>query len=170
MKPLEHPDTFHLQAAIGWLGLGNWREANQELEHITPQLRTHPDVLSVRCQIYSDAHKWEYVTEIADALCRMLPNEAFGPIRLAQALRKLDRITEARDTLLPIADRFPAEWRIPFLMGCYYAQLGQLEQAQDWFGQAMVIDPHTVRQEAVETTDLTPLWYSMRGTLWKRAR
>jgi hypothetical protein len=48
VKPLEHPDALHFQAAGGWLELGNWREANEELENITPALRAHPDVLAVR--------------------------------------------------------------------------------------------------------------------------
>jgi len=29
---------LHFQAAVGWLELGNWLEANEELENITPQL------------------------------------------------------------------------------------------------------------------------------------
>jgi hypothetical protein len=48
MKPLESPDSHHLQAAVGCLELGNWSEANEELENITPQMRVHPDVLAVR--------------------------------------------------------------------------------------------------------------------------
>ena len=32
MKPLEPPDSLHLQAAQGWLELGNHIEANEELE------------------------------------------------------------------------------------------------------------------------------------------
>jgi hypothetical protein len=48
MKPLEPPDSLHLQAAQGWLELGSHIEANEELEKIAPQLRAHPDVLKVR--------------------------------------------------------------------------------------------------------------------------
>ena len=44
---LEHPDTLHLEAAQGWLGLGNHLEADKELDNITPALRSHPDVLEV---------------------------------------------------------------------------------------------------------------------------
>jgi len=36
MKDLPFPDNKHLEAAEGWLGLGNWLEANEELENITP--------------------------------------------------------------------------------------------------------------------------------------
>jgi hypothetical protein len=38
MKPLTPPNSLHLQAAQGWLELGNHIEANQELEKITPEL------------------------------------------------------------------------------------------------------------------------------------
>src|SRR5208282_4150279 len=48
VKSLEPPDTFHLSAAMGWLGLGNWQEALEELEKITPALRSHPEVLLAR--------------------------------------------------------------------------------------------------------------------------
>jgi len=57
-------DKRHLEAAEGWLGLGIWQEANEELEHLTPQLRSHPEVLGVRFQIYAKAEKWEYAIEI----------------------------------------------------------------------------------------------------------
>jgi len=47
MKPLSPPDSHHLSAATGWLELGNWQEANEELEEITPELRPHPHALVV---------------------------------------------------------------------------------------------------------------------------
>ncbi len=38
-KSLDSPDNYHLSAAIGWLGLGNWQEANEELEMIELESR-----------------------------------------------------------------------------------------------------------------------------------
>jgi len=35
-KTMEQPDISHFKAAEGWLELGNWQEANEELERITP--------------------------------------------------------------------------------------------------------------------------------------
>ena len=55
MRPFTGLDELHFQAAVGWLELGNWREANEELEDITPQMPAHPDVLAVRWQIYAQA-------------------------------------------------------------------------------------------------------------------
>jgi hypothetical protein len=50
MKPLQPPDSHHLSAAIGWIGLSHCQEANEELEKIVPGLRAHPDVLEVADQ------------------------------------------------------------------------------------------------------------------------
>jgi hypothetical protein len=55
MNSLEPPDLMHPNAAVGWLGPGNWQEANEELEKITPAMRSHPDVLEVWWQIYAKA-------------------------------------------------------------------------------------------------------------------
>ena len=57
MKPLEPPDSHHLSAAIGWLGLGNVAEAGAELEKIAPQFQSHPDVLVVQFDIHAQAGK-----------------------------------------------------------------------------------------------------------------
>ena len=45
LKPLEPPDSFHLMAADGWLGLGDHWAADEELEKMTPELRVHPVTL-----------------------------------------------------------------------------------------------------------------------------
>ena len=75
-------------------------------------MRAHPEVLQIRCKIYCDAQKWDYAVEVANALCTMLPESTFSPLHLAHALRKLDRTKEARNAFLPVADKFPDEWRI----------------------------------------------------------
>jgi hypothetical protein len=43
VQSLTPPDSYHLEAAQGWLELGNHLEANEELEKISPALRIHPD-------------------------------------------------------------------------------------------------------------------------------
>jgi predicted Zn-dependent protease len=168
MKPLEWPESHHLEAAIGWLELGSWSEANEELERITPTMRGHPDVLSVRCKVYCDAHKWDYAAEVANALRRMLPESPFGPLYLAHALRKLQRPAEARDVLLPIADKFQKEWCIPFQLACCFAQLGRFKDCESWLKEAMAIDEAAVQKSAVDDPHLIPLWDTMKGSLWRR--
>jgi len=57
MKALQPPDSLHLQAAEGWIGLGDYAAANDELEQIAAANRAHPDVLQLRWRIYAHAEK-----------------------------------------------------------------------------------------------------------------
>jgi hypothetical protein len=156
---LDRPDSLFLQAAIGWLELGNWCEANNEIENISPPFKAHPDVLQVRCKIYHDAGKWDYLAEVANVLCTTLPDSSFGPVHLAHALRKLGRSNEARNALLPVADKFPDDWRIPFHLACCFCRTGELKPALDWLTRAMDVAGKTdIRTMALEETDLEAMW------------
>jgi hypothetical protein len=48
MKPLEPPDSLHLETAQGWCELLAFAEADAELDKITASLRAHPKVLARR--------------------------------------------------------------------------------------------------------------------------
>ena len=52
-KALDLDDRIHVEAAQGWLALGDWSEANEELERVRPEFRAHPDVLAVRWKIFA---------------------------------------------------------------------------------------------------------------------
>ncbi len=121
-----------------------------------PDERTHQ---RPERKINCDAQKWDYVADIANALCSILPESSFGPLHLAHALRKLDRTTSARDALLPVADKFPDEWRIPFQLACYCCQLGDRKQAWQWLERAIdVAEKFDIRIQALDEPDLEAIW------------
>ena len=92
---MQPPDNYHLEAAEGWLELGNHIEANEELERITPLMRAHPYVLEMRWNIYAKAKKWEMAAEVAHALTTMLPENSFGWIHWAYSLHELKTNTRS---------------------------------------------------------------------------
>jgi hypothetical protein len=47
VRPLSATDLRYFDAAQGWLALGDWLSANDELENITPLFRAHPEVLAL---------------------------------------------------------------------------------------------------------------------------
>src|SRR5262245_36922608 len=65
VKPLEPPNSHYLNAAQGWLELGDCQSALDELEFIDKVMQSHPDVLSVRCDSYAAAMKWPAAVAIA---------------------------------------------------------------------------------------------------------
>ena len=89
MKKLSDQDKMFLDAAEGWLGLGDHLAANEELEQITPELRAHRKVLAVNLDIYWEAKNWEAVVHIASALATLKPDNAHGWIGRSFALHEL---------------------------------------------------------------------------------
>jgi tetratricopeptide (TPR) repeat protein len=159
MKPLPYPNNQHLEAAEGWLELGNYLEANEELEKITPQLRAHPFVLEIRFKIYSEANRWEMALEVAKGMSNILPDNPWGPFHLAFSLHELKRTKEAYEVLIPVVDKFPNEWLMRYNLACYSCRLGNLKEAEEWFELARdMAGKIDIRQMALEDEDLEPLW------------
>jgi tetratricopeptide (TPR) repeat protein len=160
VKPLEHPDVLHLQAARGWLELGNHLEADRELDEITASSRAHPDVLEVRWQVYAQAKRWDACIDIATAITTLAPDRAFGWVHRAFALHELKRTQEAWDNLIAVVDRFPDEYMMRYNLARYAAQLGRLEDAKLWLERAFEVAdyPALVKLMALDDPNLERLW------------
>jgi predicted Zn-dependent protease len=159
MRELDGSDKFHLNGARGWYELGNYTEANEELEQISPHLRSHPDALRVRYEIYAALKKWEMAAELAKAISALVPESAFGWIHCAYALHEMKRTKEAWDVLLPVADKFSDQWVIRYNLACYAAQLGDLTGARQWLEKTFeVADRGEIKLMALDDKDLEPLW------------
>ncbi len=78
MKPLDHDDRRHVEAAQGWCELHSFLEANAELDQVKPENRAHPDVLEARWQVYANLDKWEEALELASELMRTVPGRPEG--------------------------------------------------------------------------------------------
>jgi hypothetical protein len=162
MSNLEPPDEHHLRSARGWLGLGNHLESNEELERIRPLHNAHPDVLELRCQIYAGFKNWELCFDIACALAPLVPERSMGWIYRSQALHELNRTMEAFDLLLPVADRFSREWKIPFDLACYCARLRRITDARGWLERAFLLgDSKSLKRMVLDNPVLEPFWGEM---------
>jgi tetratricopeptide (TPR) repeat protein len=159
MQNLELQDRRYLEAAEGWLGLGNQVEAFEELERITPQMRVHPDVLELRWQIYAKEKKWEACVHIARAITKLAPSLSHGWIHWAFSLHELKRTKEAKEVLLPVVDKFPKESLIRYNLACYECQLGNLKESRAWLEKTFELaDENEVKLMALNDPDLEPLW------------
>jgi tetratricopeptide (TPR) repeat protein len=165
MKPLEPPDSLCLQAAQGWLELGNHIEAEAELEKIAPELRAHPCVLDVRYVLYAVTKKWKAALDIAGALIELDPDNPAGYIRKAHALHELRLTEDACRHLQDVLDKFPTSATIRYNLACYECQLGNLERAKDWLEKAFKLgDARKMKLAALDDQDLQPLWKEIDGS------
>ena len=134
MKPLEPPDSHHLDAAIGWLGLGCAEDARTELAKISPPQQKHPAVLETCWTICAHEKQWRDALEIACSELAVAPDESSGWLHRAYALRRVSdgSLAQAWDALLPAAEMFPSEPIIAYNLSCYACQLQQLDIARHW--------------------------------------
>lgn len=161
MQPLEPPDSHHLDAALGWLGLGCAEEARAELEKISTANLNHPAALEVRWMIFVRDKNWSAALEIAQRELKFAPQDSSGWLHHAYALRRVQDggLTLAWSALLPAAEKFPDEPVIAFNLSCYACQLQQLENARLWLQRAVQAGGKAaIKKMALADDDLKPLW------------
>jgi hypothetical protein len=115
---LEAPDHQYWQAAVGYVELGMFQEANDQLENIDPFNRAAPEVLAIRLAIYYGLKKWELMQEIAKRLAEFQPDDIQWTISLAYATRRADSIQAAEEILLNAEPKFPKEGIIKYNLAC----------------------------------------------------
>ena len=161
VEPIAPPASHYLLAAQGWTELGNYLEAEAELRQLPEALRAHPQVLTVRHELYAKTARWELAAEVAGILVESFADQAGPWVSLAYATRRKPGggIPQARDILTRALALFPSEAIIVYNLACYECQLGnetaalaRLEQARALGGKS------AIRQMALVDADLKPLW------------
>jgi Flp pilus assembly protein TadD len=164
LPPLPHADHHRLRAAEGWLGLGDRASAVEELDAVSPEFQTHPDVLKLRWWVHLLERQWEPAAQVAQQLTEVAPDEPEGWIHCSFALHELKRTAEAREKLLAVVARFPQDGTMRYNLACYECRLGDLAAARRWLELAFAADNGPVlKASAVEDPDLEPLWAEIRG-------
>jgi len=92
-------DHRHLERAEGWLGLGDWQSANDELDENTPQIRAHPDVLLVRVEVYLKAGSPNMAQPVARTLTKARGGDWHVHYALAQTEAALGNFKAAQAAL-----------------------------------------------------------------------
>ena len=158
IAPLSPPDSFHVVAAIGWLELGNAREARTELEQLVAAHREHPDALEAWWKIFGEEKDWSRALGCAEKLVAVAPERVTGWIDQSYALHELKRTREACERLSVVVQKFREHFVIPYNLACYECQSGNNEAALAWLRRAAeVAGIKTIRAMAAQDADLAPL-------------
>ncbi len=153
-----------MNAASGWLGLGDFDSAGAELEQISSPMQDHPEVLLTQIEICDAGKKWKSLLPVAEKILQQLPKLDSVWIHRSFALHELNRTQEAFDALLPAAKKFPKRWLIRYNLACYCAQLGQADEALRWLQQAMnLASKKEIKTMALGDPDFAPLRKEIRA-------
>jgi tetratricopeptide (TPR) repeat protein len=146
-----------IEHATGFLALGLLNEASDEFEAIEGPDRLSPEVMSVRCDLYVAAKNWDLLFAVARELTRSRPADEKGWIHAGIALRKLDRVAEARAVLLEAEPMHRARAFLHYNLGCYHCLLGEMDEARDRVRRACRIDAE-FKKAALDDLDLKAIW------------
>ncbi len=161
MSELDTRFVHYLNSALGWLELGNPREARAELDQLPAEFADDPDVLDIRWSLHAREGDWDGALEIAERLVEVAPDDPTGWLHRAYALRRVHGggLEKAAMILRPAFDKFSDEPTIPFNLACYACQLGQLPESRAWLKHAFKRgDKSFIKKMALSDPDLEPLW------------
>jgi Flp pilus assembly protein TadD len=160
-SPLPPSDMHGLSAAVGWMELGNLTESLAELDRISSENQSHPDVVELRWNIQARQGDWAAALETATRLVEHAPERASGFLHRAYAARRAPggSVEAAWQILHAVADRFPKEQIIPYNLACYLCQMQRLDEARAWLRRAFALRSKTkCVQMALHDEDLRALW------------
>ncbi len=140
-------------AAQGYVELGLYEEAHEELSPLPAGLHDRVDVIEITLLCLMGRHHWSEALTLATKLCQQEPAEPGGYIHAAFCLHELGRTAEAVDIL----SRGPATLRTKpvyyYNMGCYHACLGHYDKSLVYLERAFEMDGE-LRQHAKKDRDL----------------
>ncbi len=156
--PLAEEEQKRLTAAQGYLDLGMFLEANEELEEIDADVRHLSEVLEVRLGIYEHLERWELLQTVAKTLVSRDDRNQRAFLAWAKAERRQGRDDDARAVLFAgIAANSGRSGELWLALACLECEVGNLERAKDALCKAIDAD-RTLRLRALNETALAPLW------------
>lgn len=162
---IDPPDGHYYLAAIGWLELGNPREALHELDQISEVSSKDPDILELRWKIYAELKEWHKALEVARTLIDVAPERPSGWINRSYCLHEMKETKQAFILLYHAAEKFPSEPIVAYNLACYSCQLDNLEESRKWLKIAMEVakNKDEIKEMALSDPDLQPLWDEIRN-------
>lgn len=166
MEELDAALAHRLSSVLGWLELGNAREALEEFRQIPPKFADQPELLEVRWTLHASQRDWAPALAAARRLVEVSPDEPSGWLHQAYALRRTEHggLPAAWDALWPALDRFPHVACIPYNLACYACQMDKLDEARRLLRRAMFVGKEAdIKAMALDDSDLEPLWNELAG-------
>lgn len=147
----------HLDASIGYLGLGLLMDAWNELEEIDAKDRTRPEILKLRVEVCRALENWEMMAEVSQFLAKGEPNDPSHVLNLAYAKRRFESVESAERVLKVAEAKFPDCALIQYNLGCYLAVSGRPDEARRYLSEAFKKDSG-LRASALDDSDLDGIW------------
>jgi hypothetical protein len=154
---LNATDQIHLNAAAGYLQLGDAMDAWHQLEMIAPLNRAQTEVLSVRLAVCRALKDWALSEDIARLLIAREPHNVMHVVALAEIMGRREGPVAAAAVYEFAIDRFPDFALLRVSLAVELIKAGQVEDAKRVLRMAFELDPD-LRLVALDHPGLQRIW------------
>jgi tetratricopeptide (TPR) repeat protein len=146
-----------LDAAHGFITLGMFQDAWDELENLPPEFRSNDVVLALRIEIFQGLKKWESCRVLAESLAKRSPENPDWWLSWSFALRREQSVEAAQVVLRKAAELHPSVALIAYNLACYACVLGEIAEAKELLKRAVVMD-EAFKKMALDDPDLDAIF------------
>ena len=151
------PTQTRIQYANGYIELGMYDDASNELETIEGEDRMSVEVMSMRAILYCHAKQWGLMEAVSRHVAEQDPQSPFGWVNWANALRFLDRFDEAKRVAIKALLIHPNNGPLWYNLACYNSLLGDQKKAKECLSKATKLGDE-FKKAAIDDPDLDELW------------
>jgi tetratricopeptide (TPR) repeat protein len=160
---LSKKDQHHLQASVGYTQLGMNQEALAELDQVSSTERISTEVLALELAILHQSCQWIQALKVAEQILLLDAGNPDWHIAAAYASRRSESLTQAEIILSHALQLFPDNALVHYNLGCYAAQLGEIERSCDLVREAFRLDPKFKKISKTDP-DLDPIREELKKT------
>jgi tetratricopeptide (TPR) repeat protein len=146
-----------LHAADGYLYLGLFNEALEEIESIDPFEQDEAAVLLARIRLLLHKREWRSAETLSEHGADLHPEEGEFTVQRAFALHQMRRGNAAVEVLMSAPEWIRRTGILHYNLACYEARLGDLKIARECIDAAIQINAG-IKKSARVDPDLQGLW------------
>jgi tetratricopeptide (TPR) repeat protein len=150
-----------IRAAEGWIELGNYDEAAEELHNCPPEIKSSLPWLKLWVRVYVATEHWREVEMMCETLVKHAPDDPFTLFNYGESMHRQGRSREAFE----LFSRAPASFKgLPQYFYDYARYLCALEEytlALSCLGKSFDLDPG-LRIRALGDPDLERVWLDLQ--------
>ena len=147
-------------AVEGWIDLGNFAEAAEELHNLPPALKSSEAFCRLWVRIYEATKHWREVEIMCETLLKHAPHDHFAIRHQAEAFHQQGRSREAFSAYQYAPTEFKQGADYFYALGRYLCAIGQPRFAETCIGRAIDCDP-SLKLKALEDPELEKIWLNL---------
>ena len=146
-----------LEAADGYLYLGMFDEALEELHGIESEAQESAAVMLARIRLLLHKKQWRSAEELSGLGADLHPEEGEFTVQRAFALHQMRKGDEAVEVLMAAPEWIRRTGILHYNLACYEARLGDLSTARQCINAAIQLN-QGIKKSARLDPDLQALW------------